>query len=791
MIRNYLLSALRNLWRNKLITLINLVGMAIGFGIFLTLLGWIRFDSSFDRFHKDIDRMYLLNVRLTMNGMDYTTPRTGGVYARVLKELFPEIESSCQISQQTSFELGIPVESEGGGDDIPMKYFDESQVLMVDSNFFSFFTFPLVEGNAEELFRARDDIVITESLAKKLFGDKEALNRQIKIGEGDYFNVVAVAEDPPVASSFQFKAVLGLHVAEEMGMPMNEYGGTVFFNNFKLATGSNLEKLNQNINTYAQENFDADFESYFFLDRFDRLHLHGDNQGWIGYLINVMMAVVILLIACINFINLATAGSTLRLKEIAIRKSAGANRAQLLVQFLSESYILLLLAFYLGFFIAEHLEANVFRSFDVYQETVPRDLSFWFEIVGVFLLTGLLAGLYPALKISGFQPLAFFSGKGFHNPRTGARSRRVLIVIQFVFSILFITASIFIIRQFSYMRKADLGFNREDVLYIRTKGKVWDQYPVIKEELKKLSFVKSVSSASDIPLEVNFGEIDWGELDGDHNKFARVIRTAPDFLATFDIDLLEGDFYSDERDTLNYGYVVVNRSLVDYLGWDDPVGREMYMWGGERIILGVTENISFYPLQIDAFSNDALIYVYEPVQQYIFVKVVPGTSAQQLSALEEVFHKNNPGYELEYDYVSNYNFAMLQNSDAISLVFKLFSGIAIFIAIMGLIGLSQYNNSRRTKEMGLHKVMGAQTGSVIRLLLSEFIRLVMISNLVALPLAYLGLRRLFQFFSYSTDLKIQVFAVVFVLSVLFSLATVMFHALRTARANPVKSLRYE
>ncbi len=789
MIRNYLLSALRNLWRNKLITLINLVGMAIGFGIFLSLLSWIRFDNGFDKFHEDIDKMYILNIRLTMDNAEYTSERTGGVYSRVLKELYPEIESSCRVSQQMEFELGVPLEEKDA--EVPMKFLDENQVIMVDSNFFSFFTFPLLEGDPEQVFKARDQIVITKSLAEKLFGEENAMGRQIKIGEGGYFTVVAIAADPPVASTYQFKALLGFHIMEEMGYPMDEYGGTMYFNNFKLATGSDLVKLNKSINAHVHENFEDDFESYFFLDRLDRLHLHGESQNWIGFMINIIMAVVILLIASINFINLSTAGSSMRLKEIAIRKSAGASRRQLVFQFMSESYILLLLALYLGFFIAEHLETNVFHSLEVYRDKVPRDLGFWIQILGIYLLTGLLAGLYPALKISGYQPLAFFSGKGIQNPRSGARSRRVLIVLQFAFSILFITVSIFIARQFDHMREADLGFNREDVLYFRTKGRIWDRYPVIKEELEQLAFVKGVASASDIPVEVNFGEIDWGERDGEHNKFARVIRTNADFLSTFEIGLLEGDYYSEERDTLNYGYVVVNRSLVDYMGWEDPVGREMYIWGNDRTILGVTEDIEFYPLQTGAFTNEALIYVYEPVQDYLFVRVVPGTSAKQLSAIEEVFQKNNPGYELEYDYVSKYDSAMLPSSDGVKLIFKLFSGIAIFIAIMGLIGLSQFNNSRRTKEIGIHKVMGAQTGSVLNLLLSEFIKLVILSNLVALPLAYLGLWKIFQFFTYSTELKIPVFLIVFVFSVLLALATVIFHALRTARANPVKSLRYE
>ena len=788
MIRNYLLSALRNFWRNKFITTINLVGMAIGFGIFLTILTLIRLDAGFDRFHEDIDKMYVLNISLTMNNADYTSQRTGGVYSRIFKELYPEIESSCRVSQQMEFELGIPLEN--ATTDVPLKYLDEAQVIMVDSNFFSFFTFPLLEGDPEEVFKARDQIVITESLAERLFGEENAMGRQIKIGEGGYFTVVAIAADPPVVSTYQFKALLGFHVLEELGYPINEYGGTMYFNNFKLAAGTDLVRLNASINTHVEEHLEEDFESYFFLDRLDRIHLHGESQGWIGYMLNMIMIVVILLIACINFINLSTAGSSIRIKEIAMRKSAGASRRQLVTQFMSESYILLLLAMYLGFFIAE-MAINAFRFFELYQEEVDRDLRFWLQIVGIYLLTGLLAGLYPALKISGYQPLAFFSGKGIQKSRSGARSRRVLIVLQFAFSIIFITISIFIIRQFTHMREADLGFNREDVLYIRTKGRVWDRYHVIKEELEQLAFVEGVSSASDIPVQVNFGEIDWGERDGEHNKFARVIRTNADFLSTFEIDLLEGDYFSEERDTLNYSYVVVNRSLVDYMEWEDPVGREMYMWGNDRIILGITEDIKFYPLQLDAFSNEALIYVYEPVQDYLFVRVVPGTSSKQLSAIEEVFQKHNPGYELEYDYVSKYKYAMLQDTDSLTLVLKIFSGIAIFIAIMGLIGLSQFNNSRRTKEIGIHKVMGAQSGSLVRLLLSEFIKLVMISNLVALPLAYLVLWRIFKFFSYSTELKIQVFIIVFVLSVLLALATVTFHALRTARTNPVKSLRYE
>ena len=789
MIRNYLLIAIRNLWRNKMMSLINLVGMAIGFGVFLTLLSWIRFDAQFDKFHKDIEQMYVLNIRLTMNGSDYTAQRTGGIYSRVLKELFPQVEASCRVSQPMEFELGIPLEEAGA--DVPMKYYDENQVVMVDSSFFDYFSFSLLKGDPEQIFTARDQIVITESLAKKLFGEDEAMNKQIRIGEGGYFTVVAVAADPPKASTHQFNALLGFHVLEEMGYPLGGYGGTMYFNHVKLAEGCDLLAMNEAINKHVEENFDADFQTWLFLDRFDRLHLHGEDKGMIGYMMNLIMGIVILLIASINYINLTTASSSQRIKEIAIRKSTGASRRQLIFQFLSESYIMLLLALYVGFFITEHLSGTVFRSFDIYIDMIPRGPGYWMLIAGVYLLTGLLAGLYPAFKITGFEPLAFFTGKGVRSLSSGRRSRRVLIVFQFAFSIFFITASLFILRQFNHFREADLGFNREDVLYIRTKGKVWDRYPLVKQELEQLAFVKGVTSASDIPVQVNYGEVDWGERDGDHNKFARVLRTNADFHSTFDIDLIAGEYFTTERDTLNYEYVVVNQGLVDYMGWDDPLGREMYLWGHDRIILGIVEDIQFFPLNLPAFDNEALIYVYEPVQDYLFVRVTSGSTPDQLSAIEEVFEKHNPGYELEYDFIINYKYGVMQNADGIGILFKVFAAIAIFIAIMGLIGLSLFNNNRRIKEVGIRKAMGAHTEEIIKLLLAEFLRLVIISNLVALPLAYLGLWKLFQFFTYSTELKIPVFVIVFILSVLFSMFTVIYHAWRTARANPVESLRYE
>jgi ABC-type antimicrobial peptide transport system permease subunit len=790
MIRNYLIIALRNLWRNKLISAINLLGMGIGFGIFLMFWTWVSFDFSFDRFHEDIEDMYMLNVRIsTESGSEYTSERTGGAFGHILPEQIPEVEASCRVSSAFQFELGIPVSDSSAG--VPMKYFDEEEVLMVDSNFFAFYSFPLIEGRPEELFQEKNHLVITRELAAILFGDQEALGRQVRIGEGGYFTVAAIAEDPPENSTFQFRALLGFHILEEMGYPVDGFGGTIYYNNFKLAEGADLEKINRTVNQLVEERDEPDINSYFFLDPFRRVHLYGETRGIIGFASNLIMSLIILGIACINFINLTSAIYSTRLKEITIRKSAGASKRHLVLQFMSETYLLLLLAFYLGLFIAEQLVPAVSRSFRVEFDFTYGGWRFFLYMLLLFLCTGMLAGLYPAIKISGFKPRVFLTNKNFINYRGGRRSRKVLILVQLTFSVVFIVVSMLMIRQYNFLQEADLGFNREDVIYTRTKGHLWDRYPIIKEELESLHFVRGVTTGSEIPVMINRGEVDWGRRESEKNTLACLIRTDADFISTFEISMEEGTYFLQDQDSLNQAYVVVNQNLVDLMEWDDPVGRTFYLMDHDYTILGVTDDIDFFPFNLEIFQEKALIYMYENVSSFIFIRIAPGTDRQQLAELENVFETFNPGYIFDYEFVSEYEYEVMESADGIRLVFNLFSAIAVFIALMGMIGLSLHDSARRTKEVGIRKAMGAQTATIMQILLSDFLKLVVISNLIALPVSYLIIRRILQFFSYSIELRLSAFLLVLMISLIVSMATVSIHAWRTARSNPVNSLRYE
>jgi ABC-type antimicrobial peptide transport system permease subunit len=790
MIRNYLLIAIRNLWRNKLITTINLVGMATGFGIFLMFWTWVSFDLSFDRFHEDTKKMFMLNVRIsTESGSEYTSERTGGGFRDLLADQIPEVEASCRVSSPFQFELGIPSSDSSSG--VPMRYFDEEEVLMVDSNFFAFYSFPLIEGQREGLFHEKDHLVITRELAGILFGGQEALGRQVRIGEGGYFTVAAVAEDPPKNSTFQFRALLGFHILEEMGYPVNGYGGTIYYNNFKLAEGADLEKINRTINQLVEEREELDIVSHFFLDPFTRVHLHGETRGLIGFVTNLIMSLLILGIACINFINLTSAIYTTRLREITIRKSTGASKRQLVFQFMGETYLLLLLAFYLGLFLAEHLVPAISRSFRVEIDFTLGGWRFWLYMVLLYLSTGILAGLYPAIKISGFKPSIFLTNKSFNSYRGGRRSRKILILVQLTFSVIFIVVSLFMIRQYNYLQEADLGFNREEVLYTRTKGHLWERYPLVKEELESLHFVRGVTSGSEIPVMINRGEVDWGRRESEKNALACLIRTDADFVSAFEISMEEGSYFLPGQDSLNREYVVVNQNLVDLMEWDDPVGRTFYLMDNDYTILGVTDNIDFFPFNLKIFQEKALIYMYENVSNFIFIRIAPGTRPEELSAIEDVFNENNPGYVFDYDFVSEYEYEAMESADGLKLVFNLFSAIAVFIALMGMIGLSLHDSARRTKEVGIRKAMGAHTGTIMQLLLSDFLKLVVLSNLIALPISYLIIRRIFQFFSYSIELRLGTFLLVLMISLIISLATVSIHAWRTARSNPVNNLRYE
>ncbi len=589
-----------------MITLINLLGMAIGFAIFLSFWTWVRFNMSFDRFHEDLDNLYILHITFaTDDGSEFTSDRSGGAFTGMLEE-FPQVESSCRISQPQQLEFGIPVRDTTLG--YSMDYFDEDLVLAVDSNFFHCYSFPLIKGNPDIIFSQRNHLVLTRTLALKLFGNEDPMGKQVKIGEGGYFEVVGIVQDPPEASSFQFEALLPFPIMGELGFPLDGYGGTIYYSGFKLQPGTDLAQLDRSINSLLSERIDPEVEMRVFLDPLKRMHLYGENRQITGLMINLIMALVILSIACINFINLTTASYSGRLKEITIRKSAGAGKRQLIMQFMGETYLLLLLAFYLGLFIAEQLIPPVNRAFGIDPGKLFSGGGFWFQMFVVFMLTGLLAGLYPALKISGFRPKAFLTGQEGDHYRSGSRSRKVLIVVQFIFSLIFIIVSVLMLRQYNYLQNADLGFNREDVIYIRTKGLAWEGYPQIKEELENIHFVRGVASGSEVPVMIQSGEFDWGERTGEHNKLAVVLWTDAGFVNTFQIGMNQGNFFSRGQDSLNQKYVVINQSLADLMGWDEPVGRTFYLWGEDLTVLGVTDNINFFPFNLNVFQDKALIY---------------------------------------------------------------------------------------------------------------------------------------------------------------------------------------
>jgi len=791
MIRNYFLIAIRTLWRNKVITLINLAGMAMAFGIFLSLWSWVRSDLDFDTFHEDIEQMYILNITLDMSGSEYTSERTGGLFHSLIPEIFPQVRSACRISNMNSFELGVPVSDSLEAEGVPVRYIDEDEIIAVDSVFFHFFSFNLLKGDVGNVFTERDHIVLSESLAEKLFGAEDPMWREIRMGEGGWYRVAGLVEDPPENSTYQFSALVGFHVMEELGFPINGHGGTMYFNNFKLNAGTDIPALNQALNDYVASNYDLDLEAYFFLDKFSRVHLHGESRAISGLYINIIIAVIILLIGCINFINLTTAYSSERIQEIFIRKSAGASKRQLVFQFMGETYLLLAVSLYLGFFVAEHLVPYIFRFFGTSTEADFTGLYFYIQLVLVFLLTGLLAGLYPAIKIAGFRAPAFLTRKGTGKEKSKNISRKVLIVLQFTFSIIFVIVSIFVIKQFNHLKKADLGFNREDVMYIRTTGRVWDKYPQIKTQLSDLHFVSGVTTASNVPVMLNTGELEWGEEEGEHNKIAVILRCDEDFLSTFEIEMMEGRFFYPDADSLNGKYVVVNHSLVELMGWEDPVGRTFYLLENHYTILGVTENIDFFPFNLEVFNDKTLIYRYEDVDNYVFIKTGNGISQENIARIEAIFHEHNPGYEFSCSFVSEYDYDMLDDAEGLRFLFRLFSVVAILIAIMGVIGLSVFNHNRRTREVGIRKAMGAQNGVILRLLLTDFIKLVVLSNILGITASYLIVRKILQFFSYAVEIQASVFVTVFLLSLLLTVLTVSALAFKAARSNPVDSLRYE
>ncbi|HEX2535411.1 MAG TPA: ABC transporter permease [Chitinophagaceae bacterium] len=811
MFRNYLITAWRNLVKNRTFSLINILGLAIGLCCFVLIAVYVLDELNFDRFHKKAGRIYRVNSEVKFGGTESFLPVASDAMGALLQKDYPQVEAFVRIYTFS----GSKMIRKGAG------FLQEHRIGYADSTFFDVFTFPVLAGDPATALDAPNSAVLSESAALKYFGTTEALGKVLETndqGRTDY-RVTAVMKDMPEQSHMQFDVLLS--------MDNVQYGwGNVLSHNFftylLLREGTDAQSFAPKLNEYIQrhvvpmarevmqinsmEEFNrAGNKLEYTLQPLTDIHLRSHStfelrpSGDMQYVyIFSAVAVFILLIACVNFMNLATARSANRAREVGVRKVLGTSRGNLIFQFLTESTLMALFSLIL----AAGLAALVLPYFN---ELSGKELDFADLLTGPVLagllllpfVVGLLAGSYPAFYLSGFRPIHVLKGKLQMGSRRSLL-RSTLVVFQFTTSIILIIGTIVIFRQLNYIQNKNLGFKKEQVLILDETYTLGNNTEAFLNEIKRLPGVLSASYSGYLPVS-NSSRNDMSYSKGAtmsaSNGFNMQTWTIGyDYLKTLGMELVAGRSFSPQYGTDSSG-IILNESAARLLGYTDPLNKQLYSvleqeTGSMRAynVIGVVKNFHFESMK----QNIApLAFVLGDAHWAASVRIQTTDVTGLLAAIEERWKKLAPGMPFHHRFMDEAFDEMYRSEVRMSQIAAVFSVLAILVACLGLFGLATYMAEQRTKEIGIRKVLGADVGTIVRMLSADFLKLVCIAALVAFPLAGWAMHTWLQDFAYRVSLGWWIFLAAGLLTSGIALLTVSFQAVRAALMNPVRSLRSE
>lgn len=801
MFRNYFITAFRNLRRNKVYSLINILGLSLGLACAMLIILYVKDEVSYDRFHKNVDNIYRIGMeRLKPDGSaDGTNGITGYFQGPKFTANIPEIKAFVRLqSDRKDIKTGNEVKSQ--------------EVHLVDSNFLSVFSFPLVSGSNQHALSRPNNIVISEDIAKKQFGTTDAVGKVIMVkDQADQFSpyvVTAVTKRCPQNSSIKFDVLLPMQVSQE-DMANSENWFNIFLNTFVvLSPGADVKAVTAKMQRFYErdaadvikmvaEKYGDRSKTLYNLQLFTDMHLSTDysaNNGLsdasnptFSYILTGI-AFFILLIACINFVNLTVARSIKRAKEIGIRKVVGGNRKMLITQFLGESFLLCLIAFILAVFLVQ-LFLPVFNQLS----NKALALSYLFDAklitgyISLLLITGLLAGFYPALVLSSYNPVQtlysrfILPGKSY--------LQKGLVVLQFTLASFLIIATITIYAQFNYLTNEKLGYDDTNLVSveINTRGQQHSDAEVIRTSLMKEPGIKDVAFK-------NSGS--WGtvaKVNGDKEMSFAYETVDESYLPLLTIPVVSGRNFSKDFPSDSTHSVLVNEAFVKEAGWKVPLGETVNFWYNNNekyTVVGVVKDYHYESLTQKIRPQ---LFTMKPGNRYgrAFIKIKPGSETASLKYIEKTFKGLFPINPYIYEFIDQDNLRMYE-SEAKWKQIMLFSAVlTIFISCIGLFGLTVLSAERRTKEIGIRKVLGASVTGVVTILSKDFLKLVLLALFIAIPLAWLASNKWLENYPYRITLSWWMFATAGILVVLIALTTVSFQAIRAAVANPVKSLRSE
>lgn len=790
MLYNYIVTALRRFWKQKSFAFLNVFGLTIGLTASLLILLWVHHELSYDTQHRQADRIYKVSANFNTGDGVQTWASSPGALAVFAQRSLSDIEQVVRVSSSSEAEL--------------VKYRDQTftgdEAAFVDPAFFTVFDFILLQGNPENLFSDPKSVVLTESTAQKYFGDQDPLGKVIQTKEDREYVVQGVLADFPMNSSIQYDLLFPIAILSQQ-YQANDYWQSLEtdWGNFNYETylllpphasvaevEEQLSHLHRSNHPYYTEN-DQDF---FYTTRpLTDLHLYaadGTEAGMQEVRLFAIVAFVILLIACINYVNLSTARATQRAKEVSLRKLIGADRRQLFGQLLIESGLLFVIAAGLAL-IASYLLMPVYNGlsgksleFDMLSKPVL------FILVGTFLFTLVTAGIYPALLLSTFKPIQSLKGK-FSIGKSNISFRKALVVMQFTFSIVLIVGTLIISQQMQYIRDKKLGYDRENVFTFGMRA-MYDHYEAVKAELEKQPGVLAVTSANQDLVNIGntTGDTDWEGKEEERMFLIHPIRIDEDFLETMNMELVAGRaFTGSPADSAHF---IMNETAVAQAGIDDPIGKRFTLWQTQGTIIGVVKDFHLASVHQEI---EPAIFHYDHRNWTLYVKTTGEQASGAIAAAEKLWKQYNPDYGFDYKFLDERYDALYRADQRTGRLFNYFTGIAILVSCLGLFGLATFTAERRVKEIGIRKALGATVASIVVLLSRYFVKLVLLSVLISTPIAWYIMNLWLEDFAYRTEIGAGVFLLAGCAALLIALLTISFQSIKSALANPVDSLRSE
>ncbi len=788
MITNYLKTALRNLWSNKGFSTINIAGLALGMTCGLLILLWVQDEKSVDAFHANGDRLYTVYFRSISAGRVSAGTSSPGLLAEELKKQLPQVEAACEVNftQKNTFSTG-------------------KQILKEDANFagadfFPMFSYPLLEGDAEHALVGPQSMAISRKMAVDFFGSPAAaIGKTIRYENQKDFQVTAVFENMPRNVSTRFDCLINYEEFMKENDWLRQWGNGGPSTYIELRPGTNTAAFEAQLTHFIDRYFkpNPNYRREMGIQRYSDQYLHGDysngypSGGRIEYVrLFSVIALFILLIACVNFMNLTTARSMRRAKEIGVRKVMGAARALLVRQFVGEAVLTSGLAAVLAALLL-WLVLPAFNELTGKHITVPYNrISFWGSLAGLTVVTGLLSGIYPAVFLSGYNPVRVFKG-GFIAGKGSLTLRKVLVVFQFSMSIVLILATVLIVRQIQYISSKNLGYDRDNLVYVATEGDLGAKFDVLKSEALKLPGVRGVTGImqSVTDLQNSTSDPDW---DGKDPKFIpdwTVLSAGYDFVQTMKMQLVEGRDFSKDFPGDSLG-LILNETALAQTGYKDPIGRRISMWGAKGTIVGVVRNFNFESLH--KAVKPIVIRKAQPVEFGAAVlRLRADQTAQTLKELGRLCRELNPKFPFTYEFADEEYTNLYKGEQVTGRLAVLFAALAIFISCLGLLGLSMFSAERRAREISIRKVLGAGAVSLFGLLTSDFLILIGIAFVIAVPAGWWVMHEWIKNFIFHTDIPWWLFALAGVLAVGIAMATIAVQTIRAVLVNPVVSLRAE